>query len=306
MNREEEKNMKSKKYSTKLAILLLACFLLAFSFEDIKLGSLMQKKKHHEVIKILQPRLDETKQLSSWHLFFLASAYYEVRDYDKVISITDLLQKQVDLGDHSYYGGDITVYPQILRGSVFLDQGIPLKAVEEGNLAYKLLHSEGRNSQNFYKSQVISICDFLGVALELSGNKEDAQKMIDVLQSVNTSGMILGPEKYSALARIYMAKKEYGKALAAIKDPQADVIGLVKAFYDQTFQEIPKLYILSKSLYETGNLQEAKEGYDQLLGHPQIEQIGGIYWIVLSDRAKIALAEGQKVLRKTCSKKQLM
>ncbi|MFA6345408.1 MAG: CHAT domain-containing protein, partial [Syntrophales bacterium] len=60
------------------------------------------------------------------------------------------------------------------------------------------------------------------------------------------------------------------------------------------FQEIPNLFILSKSLYETGSVQEAREGYDRLLGHPQIEQIGGIYWIVLLDRAKIALAEGRK------------
>src|SRR5664280_2098227 len=102
-----------------------------------------------------------------------------------------------------------------------------------------------------------------------------------------------------------MALKEYDHALAAIKNPNAKVTGSITAFYDQTFQEIPNLYILSKSLYETGNIKEAKEGYDQLLGHPQIEQIGGIYWIVLLDRAKIALTEGQKSVAEDMLKKAI-
>ena len=114
-----------------------------------------------------------------------------------------------------------------------------------------------------------------------------------------------GPPKYSALARIYMALKEYDHALAAIKNPNAKVTGSITAFYDQTFQEIPNLYILSKSLYETGHIKEAKEGYAQLLRHPQIEQIGGIYWIVLLDRAKIALAEGQKSAAEDMLKKAI-
>jgi tetratricopeptide (TPR) repeat protein len=112
-----------------------------------------------------------------------------------------------------------------------------------------------------------------------------------------------GPEKYSALARIYIALKEYDHALTAINNPNAKVTGAITAFYDQTFQEIPNRFILSKSLYETGYIKEAKEVHDQLLGHPQIEQIGGIYWIVLLDRAKIALAEGQRRVAEDMLKK---
>ncbi|MCX5819488.1 MAG: CHAT domain-containing protein, partial [Deltaproteobacteria bacterium] len=203
-----------------------------------------------------------------------------------------------------FVGSDLTVYPQILRGSVYLDQGEPQKAIQEGALAYKLLHEGGREKSTFYTSQLIDIYDILGVAHALSGNKVDAQKIANSLKNVSITVMN-GPPKYSALARIYMALKEYDNALTAIKNPDARVTGLVTAFYDQTFQEIPKLYILSKSLYETGNIKEAKEGYGQLLGHPQIEQIGGIYWIVLLDRAKIALAEGQKSVAEDMLKKAI-
>ena len=296
--------MKLKNNFAILAILLLACFLLAFSFEDIKLSSYAQKQKLHEIINVLQPRLDNGDTLSSFQLFLLAASYNGIRNYSKALATTDLLQKQIDRGDRSLAGSDLTVYPQILRGSVYLDQGEPQKAIQEGALAYKLLHEGGREKSTFYTSQLIDIYDILGVAHALSGNKVDAQKIANSLKNVSITVMN-GPPKYSALARIYMALKEYDNALTAIKNPDARVTGLVTAFYDQTFQEIPKLYILSKSLYETGNIKEAKEGYAQLLGHPQIEQIGGIYWIVLLDRAMIALSEGQKTAAEDMLKKAI-
>ena len=304
MNWEGESNMKIKKPSTRLAILLLSCFLLAFSFEDITLSSYAQKQQLHKIINVLQPRIDEGNTLSSFQLFLLAASYNGIRNYSKALTITDLLQKQIDQGDRTYAGADLTVYPQILRGSIYLDQGEPQKTIEEGTLAYKILHEEGRDRQSFYTSQLISIYDFLGVAHALAGNKADAQKIANSLQNVSIS-IMNGPEKYGALARIYMALQEYDNALKAIRNPDAKVTGLITAFFDQTFQEIPKLYILSKSLYETGNIKEAKEGYDQLLGHPQIEQIGGIYWIVLLDRAKIALTEGQKSVAEDMLKKAI-
>ncbi|MBI5967917.1 MAG: CHAT domain-containing protein [Deltaproteobacteria bacterium] len=300
--------MKLKKYSTRLAILLLSCFFVACSLsKDIRLSSYAQKQQIHEIINMLQPRLDEGDTLSSFQLFLLAASYNGIRNYSKALATTDLLQKQIDKGNRGYVGADLTVYPQILRGYVYLDQGEPQKAIQEGTLAYKLLHEDGRDSQNFYTSQLISIYDFLGVAHALAGNKADAQKIANSLQNVSITVMTVmaGPPKYSALARIYMALKEYDNALTAIKNPDAKVTGSITAFYDQTFQEIPKLYILSKSLYETGNINEAKEGYGQLLGHPQIEQIGGIYWIVLLDRAKIALAEGQKSVAEDMLKKAI-
>ena len=291
-----------KKYHTLLAILLLSCFLLAFSFKDIKISRYAQKQQIHEIINTLQPSLDEGDTLSSFQLYLLAASYIGIRNYSKALATTDLLQKQIDKGDRTYVGSDITVYPQILRGSIYLDQGEFQKAVQEGDLAFKLLHEEGRDKSGLYTSQLIDIYNILGVAHALAGNKVDAQRIAQSLRNVHIPG-ITGPAKYSTLARIYMALNEYNKALTAIKNRDAKVTGLATAFYDQTFQEIPNLYILSKSLYETGNIKEAKEGYDQLLGHPQIEQIGGIYWIVLLDRARIALAEGHKSVAEDMLKK---
>jgi len=286
--------MRPEKYFTTLVILLLSFFFLSCSLtKDIQLSSYAQKQQLHEIINTVQPSLDKGDQLSSFQLFLLASSYYGIRNYSKALATIDILQKEIDQGNRTFVGADLTVYPQILRGYVYLDQGEPRKAMQEGALAYKLLHEDGRERNGFYTSQLISIYDILGVAHALAGNRADAQNIVDSLRHVSITVMN-GPEKYSALARIYMALKEYDHALAAIRNPDAKVTGTITAFYDQTFQEIPNLYILSKSLYETGNVKEAKEGYDKLLGHPQIEQIGSIYWIVLLDRAGIALAEGRK------------
>ncbi len=298
--------MKRKNFLILSAILILSLFLTGFGiFDEITLSRHAQKKEHHEIIKMLQTSLDQGDQLSAWRLFFLSGAYYEIRDYNKALTTIELMQKRVEQGDKSAYGADISVYPHIFRGYIYLDQGEPQKAVIEGDTAFKLLHSEGRDRQNFYQSELISICDFWGVALELTGKKDEARKLIGILNNVNSRGQVFAPEKYIAIARIYMAKKEYAQALTAVKNPESKVTGMLTAFYDQTFQEIPKLYILSKSLFETGSLQEAREGYDQLLGHPQIEQIGGIYWIVLLDRAKIAIASGQKKTAEDLLKKAI-
>jgi len=300
--------MMLKKYSIRLGILLLSCFIAACSLsKDLKLSSYAQKMQVHEIINMLQPRLDEGDKLNSFELFFLACSYNGIRNYSKVLATADLLQKQIDQGD-TYRGLDFIAYPQIFRGGVYLDQGEPRKAIEEGTLAYKLLHEEGRDRKNSYTERLILTCDFWGVALALRGEKDEAKKIIGILESINTNKdnlVMLGPGKYSALARIYMALKEYDNALLAIRNTDAKVTGFITAFFDQTFMEIPKLYILSKSLYETGNIKEAKQGYDQLLAHPQIEQIGGIYWIVLLDRAKIALAEGQKSAAESMLKKAI-
>ena len=55
---------------------------------------------------------------------------------------------------------------------------------------------------------------------------------------------------------------------------------------------MPKAFILNKSLYETGQVKEAKAGYDELLAIPQTKDNGDFYWLILFDRGKIAEAEG--------------
>jgi CHAT domain-containing protein len=266
------------------------------NIEDIKISSYMQKKQHHELISNLQPMLDRQESLTSFRLFLLAAAYYEIRDYEKMFKTADLLEKQIGQGDIAGYGGNLTVYPQILRGYAYLDQGIFDKALKEASEALIVLNRDAKSGNTFYRTQLIDISSIAGVASALEGRMRDADAHIKTIEDVTTIGGILGPEKYIALARIHMAKKDYRSALKAIQNPKADVLGLYTVFYDKTFQEIPKYFILVKCLYETGNEEEAKKGYDQLLTHPQIRQIGGLLWPTLLDRARIARRAGDAKL----------
>ncbi|MEW5733576.1 MAG: CHAT domain-containing protein [Thermodesulfobacteriota bacterium] len=272
-----------------LLLLLQGCAGLS---KDIQLSSYMQKKQHHAVISVLQDDLDQNRPLTSFQLYLLAAAYYEIRDYDKMLKAVDRMEAQIARGDTDYYGADLKPVPGILRGYAYLDQGEWEKAVQQASEAQAILERPGAQSNNFYRSQLIDVESILGVAYANLGERKKAERCLEVINGVNLAMSNLGPEKYIALARIQLALKNFPSALAAVRNPDAKVSGLITAFYDQTFQELPKVFILTKCLYETGNIKEAKEGYDKLLSHPQIKQVGGMYWPALLDRARIARKEG--------------
>ncbi len=263
--------------------------------QTIQLSSMAQKKQHYEIIRTLQPELDQQESIPSFHLLLLSGAYYEIRDYKRCLATTQLLQKQIERGDATYLGSNLRPYPLIMNGYLHLDQGNYSQAVKEAGNAFCLIDTpEGRNN-SFNHSQLIQISEISGVAEALLGNRIGAEHWLRILQGIPIDG-IIGPEKLTAIAKINMALGNYKDALAALRDPQAKVTGLTTIFYDQTFQELPRAFIETKALFETGALQQAKQGYDQLLRHPQINEIGSMYWPILLDRAKIARQEQETVL----------
>lgn len=291
------KQMK-RRFCVFLLLLLFPLGCGGISYQNLKVSSLMQKKRHHEVIRMLQPEVDRHAKISSFQLFLLAGAYYEIRDYNKVATTVDLMEKQIVAGDNRYFTIDLTAYPRILLGLVALDQGQADKAIAEASDAYAYLNRSNAGRNDGYIEQMIGTAGILGVACAELGRKQEAESWLNTLYNIDTSstesgGGINGPGKFVAIAKIHMALKQYDKALAAVEHPEARVGGLITAFYDQTFQELPRFFILTKSRYETGAIAAAREGYDQLLKHPQIRQVGGIYWPVLLDRAKIARTEQQ-------------
>ncbi|HEX9078082.1 MAG TPA: CHAT domain-containing protein, partial [Desulfuromonadaceae bacterium] len=287
--------MNLARFACGVAMLLLSGCAGSF-MQTIQISSMAQKKQHHEIIRTLQPQLDQQKTLPAFHLFLLSGAYYEVRDYQHCLATVRLLQSRIDHGETSYLGGNLTPYPQILQGYVHLDQGEYAQAVRFATKAYELIDTPAGRGNFFFRSQMIQIAEIAGVAQALQNNTVEAKRWLGILHGIPIDSSILGPEKYTAIARINMALKNYREALAAIRDPQAKVTGLTTAFYDQTFQELPRYFIETKALFEIGEREQAKQGYDQLLKHPQIREIGGMYWQALLDRARIASSEGDAAL----------
>lgn len=272
---------------------LLFIFLISWSAHSIAIGdlalsSLAQKGMHLEIIHQLQPEVSAGKDISSFQLLLLMGAYYESRQYRLALATADLMDKRFAEGKSaSMFGADLLPYPQLVRAAVALDQGDNEATVR---LAGAVLGQLNPN-QAFYRQQVIMTCGLLGTAYAHLGLADDAGKCIERIRSIGISFSNLGPEKFTALARIYVTLKDYEKALEAINDRGAEVSDLLTPFYDQTFQQLPRFFIRAKSQFETRRVNEAKAAYDQLLKHPQIAQFGGIHWVVLYDRARIALQE---------------
>jgi tetratricopeptide (TPR) repeat protein len=59
-----------------------------------------------------------------------------------------------------------------------------------------------------------------------------------------------------------------------------------------TYKDLPKNYAYNKVLLETGDVAQAKQGYDELLKVSQIKVNGTIYWLILFDRGRIGEQEG--------------
>jgi len=125
-------------------------------------------------------------------------------------------------------------------------------------------------------------------------------------------------EKRAMVARIYFARKEYAQALEAMN--QKSDVGLGGLVFDAllvTTYVNPANYIMAplyfgsasiqdlqyinqfeprfmqyRCLLETGKLQEAKRGYDEALAEPRLAGFGQMYYLVLYDRGRIALKEG--------------
>ena len=277
--------MRSRKSWLFVFLLLFSCGALG---SDLSISSLAQKGKHLELIAELQPDFDAGKDISSFQLLMLGGAYYEARKYRYANAVADRMEKNFAAGDKTSFGGDLTVFPEIFRASISLDQGDYEETIRHATIAYTKLNPR----QIFYRSQVIPIGNLLGVANAFLGRIDEAKKYLDMVGKVDTGWSNLGPQKYVSMSRIQMALRQYDKALESISNRDAEVSGLLTLFYDTTFQDLPKFFIRYKSLYETGKPKEAKEGYDQLLKHPQIAQFGGIYWVILYDRARIAQDEG--------------
>ena len=87
--------------------------------------------------------------------------------------------------------------------------------------AYTDLNRPAGKGNPSYDTQLIEIAGILGIAHANLGRTEEAQRALDMLDAIKTTGQIYGPEKFIAIARIYMAQKQYDKALAAVQNPEA-------------------------------------------------------------------------------------
>lgn len=274
--------------------------------------------KYEEARKITEAQIKETGHASSAKLTVLCISYAGLKSYDRLFDCCDRLEQNIKRGDKSSTDldelaknspilggmakskyannqemmGDISYLPHVLRAEAYIDLAHYPKAVAEAKKAYFFVD---RFAQ-------IRILGTLGLAYALNGEAKQALQMVDRLDRLKIINPVMKASRNFIAAKIYVALKDFQKALASVRqsDPTAHVL-LADLFYGAmmhgqslaVYEEIPRKFMLSKCLMETGDLHTARDGYDALLNMPQTRDNGEIYWMILFDRGRIAERDGK-------------
>jgi|APFre7841882724_1041349.scaffolds.fasta_scaffold05443_1 CHAT domain-containing protein len=274
--------------------------------------------KYEEARKITEAQIKETGHASSAKLMVLCVSYAGLKRYDRLFECCDRLEHNIKRGDKSstdldelakespllggmakskYAGneemlGDISYLPHVLRAEAYIDLAQYPKAVEEAKKAYFFV-------DRFVQIRILGT---LGLAYALNGEAKQALQMVDRLDRLKIVNPVMKASRNITTAKIYVALNDFQKALEAIQqnDPSVHVL-LSDLFFGAmmygeslaVYEEIPRKFMLSKCLMETGDLSAARNGYDALLNVPQTRDNGEIYWMILFDRGRIAERDGK-------------
>jgi len=247
--------------------------------------------KFSELEKHMEIQIKDQSNAPTSELYLLCRAYQQLKKYKKLFYCLDCLQARIDDGDISGYMG--FAYPHKaaqLRAETYIELGQYNKAIEQAKLAYDYVTK--------YAPKQIWIIETLtvyGLSCALGGNKNKAEEITKMLNSLDTSSHIyeiLDRPKKTGLAKIYVALGLYQKAYG---------VAFQKITFDYSWtgervfihEKLAHNFIKAKCLFEIGRLDDAKLFYDQLLGLQQIRDSGTIYWNTLFDRGCIELNEGE-------------
>lgn len=265
--------------------------------------NLVYSANYAQVQKLVEAEIQQTGVANSAKLRPLCDAYAALKRYDRLFACCDRLEVNIQSGDR--YGIDlektiaddpifgsapremyargalvpwnISTWPFLLRSQAYLELGQYTKAIEEAKKAYIMVPVT-----NMEKTTQMRVFNVMGLAYALSGDRKKAFEIATRLDKIELPNPYLKIDKNVALARIYLGLHDFPRALQAVQREG-------KAAF--TFQELPKLFMLNKCLFETGKVEEAKRGYDDLLEFPQTQDNGEIHWMVLFDRGRIAEQE---------------
>lgn len=284
--------MKSYNYLGLLVVMFtIGCAAMVLPKETV----LLTESRYNEMEQLMEGRVNDLETASTFELFHLCLAYSKVKRYDKLFPCLEALQQNIDEGDTLVFGNDYSSVVSILRGEAYMELGDYQKAREETDRAY-LLAKRGNAPAE------LKVYSLTGAALvrALMGDRLAAERLAAELEAkpVPLNQMTRVSDKNIGLAKIYLALGDYHRALAAIRREEKNQPSSFNKFLAGqeifTLWELPTHYIKNKCLLETGELTAARAGYDKLLKIPQTRQSGDLYWLILSDRGRIAVAQGDR------------
>jgi len=293
-----------------LCIALLASSVGCFGQLQPKEDYMFMQSQWSEMETYMEGQVKDLQSADMKKLYLLCTSYSHLKEYNKLFPCLDQLESNIKKGNRIAYMCDVSPVPPVLRAEAYIDFGNYPAAIEQAKKAYDIVEKGDLRSvplpqpthPRFLKVQSLSA---LALAHALNGERAKAEEYARLLNEVGTfyPFVHLKTNKLNGLAKTYMALGDFQGSLAIIK--QDEGLAWFRGFTNVAvaaiggprgnmfaFSQLPKAFILNKSLYETGQIKEAKAGYDKLLQTPQTKDNGDIYWMILFDRGKIAEAEG--------------
>jgi CHAT domain-containing protein len=278
--------------------------------------------QYSELERISEGENKDFSSAKSEDLIGLCIAYSKLKKYNKSFSCLEQLENKIKKGDKIVtgfgilsfsYPKDITVIPSLLKAEAYIELVHYDQSVTLAKKAYELLPTIEwpLNDRYFYwelRFRVRSL-GILALAYALKGDRNNASHYAVKLENEKTgfltfmnspgAAIAIEDEKLLGLIRVYMALGQYDKILALTKANKEGFLASYSRLMEGVgsyalfaFVDLPKQFIINKALYETGNIKEAKEGYDKLLSNPETKSNGEIYWPILFDRGRISQGEG--------------
>ena len=316
-----------------MKIRLLLTILFVFIATSCGLSNAMREEEklqitgqYGELAKLGESKAAHSDKLSTSDIYPLCLSYSQLKNYSKLFPCIDKLEDNIRKGDDTvdlagnstffrvgmtiaspFQGGmkamkpNVTPYPNIWRAQAYIELGEYNKAIEEAQKGYDRIPA-GKNTAHWDTDLKIYALYTLSLAYALNKDQDHAEQYLKILENlpipfVGSAGT--APKKENAIAKVFMALKQYDKALEHLKDNWGAFRSLTNVLTGASFEgqdmyiyiELPQRFMLSKCLFETGKIEEAKAGYDALLKLPQTRDNGEILWMILFDRGRIAEQE---------------
>lgn len=237
----------------------------------------------------------------------LCFAYARTKRYDRLMPCLDELEAGVRKGDRRtrLLGlDDATPSIHVMRADALVELGQYEGAEDQARLCLEWLRKE-RSDDLDMQIQCLSA---RSLASTLGGDREAGRRHALELAGVRTGflGGDYASVKALALARTWMALGEHERAVQAIQSDRGFALrnfldglvsgALLRGVNNWVWAELPRAFLVTKAYFESGRIDEARKGYDDLLKIPQVRANGEIHWQLLDDRARIAERDGQNAL----------
>ncbi len=254
-------------------------------------------------------------------LYYYCGSLYEIKNYEKFSKCHDSFFARAIHTDTIGRTSRDALLAELhsFEARNLIDLGTDADTVKKAvDYALTLLSKAPPNFHNGYKIPQIHVYETAGIYAAIRGDRATAAEYIHRIDAVTSMAEFqLRPIKNAAIAGIYFIMKDYAHARKVIEEYSgspffafAQGLEVVMVFpllvhYADVGSDTSlsawtergtclSEFMLAKIFFETGNLDQAKTGYEKLLSEKACADFERLRWASLADVAAIYRREGRR------------